>query len=180
MSVDKVARRYVKAFFDESVAKNTVDIVNQDMKLINEAASSSRDLRVFLKNPIIKSTVKVNALKEIFSDKVSAESYDLIQLLINNNRVGILGDVARLFNQYFNEYKNILEVTVTTATAIDKSTEDLIKKTIHDKVGQKEIIIYPVIDPKILGGFIIDLGNKIYDLSVRNRLSNIANELIYN
>ncbi|MCO5249659.1 MAG: ATP synthase F1 subunit delta [Chitinophagales bacterium] len=180
MSVDKLARRYVKAFFDESMSKNNVEQVNQDMELVNQATSSSRDLRVFLSNPIIKSNVKMSALKEIFSDKISSDTYALIQLLINNNRIGNLGDVARLFKDYYNEHKNILEVTVTTATALDKATEELVVKTIHSKVGEKEIIIHPIVDKSILGGFIIDLGNKIYDLSVRNRLSNIANQLIYN
>lgn len=180
MSADKLAKRYAKALFDEVLSKGTLDAVQQDMLLIGQTIDSSKELKVFLKSPIIKSAKKTSALKQIFGDKISAESFALISLLIEKNREGYLDEIATFFNKFYNEYHNILEVKITTATAMDSQTEELVKKVILQKVGDKKLVINSTIDKDILGGFIIDLGNKVYDASVRNKLSNIANELIFN
>ena len=180
MSADKLAKRYAKAIFDDVLVKGTLEAVNKDMQLLDKTVKDSKDLKVFLKNPIIKSAKKVAALTQIFGGKVSDETLSMIHLLIEKGREGYLGDIAGSFNRLYNEYNNILEVKITTAVPLDNATEELVKKAIYSKVGNKQLIINAAIDPDILGGFIIDLGNKVFDASLRNKLSNIANELIYN
>lgn len=180
MSADKLAKRYAKALFDDAAAKGAVETVNNDMKLVAKTVADSKDLRVFLKSPIIKSAKKISALKQIFGDNISAESTALILLLIDNGREGYLGEIATFFNKFYNEHNGILEVKITTAVPLDDATEQLVRKAIASKVGDKKLIVKSTIDKDILGGFIVDLGNKVYDASVRNKLSNIANELIYN
>lgn len=180
MSADKLAKRYAKALFDESLSKGSIEGVNNDMKLISQAVVQSKGLKNFLKSPIIKAAKKTSALKQIFGDKISAESFSLINLLIEKNREGYLDEIAAFFNKFYNDYHQILEVKITTAAALDADTEAQVRKLILQKVGDKKLIIKSNIDQDIIGGFIIDLGNKVYDASVRNKLSNIANELIYN
>jgi len=180
MSADKLAKRYAKAIFDDVLVKGTLEAVNKDMQLLAKTVEDSKDLKVFLKNPIIKSAKKVAVLTQIFGGKVSDETLSMIHLLIEKGREGYLGDIAGSFNRLYNEYNNILEVKITTAVPLDNATEELVKKAIYSKVGNKQLIINAAIDPDILGGFIIDLGNKVFDASLRNKLSNIANELIYN
>lgn len=180
MSAEKLAKRYAKALFDEVIAKDQIELVNKDMVLVAQTIEASKELKLFLRNPIINSAKKQNALNQIFADKISADSKNLITLLINNNRVGYLGVIALYFQKLYNEHHGIMEVTITTAIPMDDATEEEVKKVILSKVGDKKLIINSIIDEKIMGGFIIDLGNKVYDASVRNKLSNIANELIYN
>lgn len=180
MSADKLAKRYAKALFDDVLSKGALESVNNDMKLISQTIDNSKELRIFLKSPIIKSAKKISALKQIFGDKISAESFSLILLLIEKNREGYLDEIAAFFNKFYNDHHHILEVKITTADTLDEATEQLVRKAIISKVGDKKLIIKSIIDKNIIGGFIIDLGNKVYDASVRNKLSNIANELIYN
>lgn len=179
MSVDKLAKRYAKALFDDAQAKGILEAVNNDMKLINQAIEDSKELKVFLKNPIIRSTQKIAVLKKVFEEKISADSFSLILLLIEKGREAYTKDVALFFNRIYNDFHEILEVTITTALPLDKATEESIKQVIYSKVGEKNLIVKSVIDTKIIGGFLVDLGNKVYDASVRNKLSNIANKLIY-
>jgi F-type H+-transporting ATPase subunit delta len=101
-------------------------------------------------------------------------------LLIEKGREAYTKEVASFFNRIYNDFHEILEVTITTALPLDKATEESIKQLIYSKVGEKTLIVKSVIDTKIIGGFLVDLGNKVYDASVRNKLSNIANKLIYN
>lgn len=180
MSADKLAKRYAKALFDDAQAKGVLETVNNDMKLVNQAIQDSKELNVFLKNPIIRSSQKIAVLKKVFEEKISADSFSLILLLIEKGREGYTKDVASFFNKIYNDFNHILEVTITTALPLDKATEESIKKVIYSKVGEKTLIVKSVVDTKIIGGFLVDLGNKVYDASVRNKLSNIANKLIYN
>ena len=180
MSADKLAKRYAKALFDDAQAKGVLEAVNNDMKLVNQTILDSKELNVFLKNPIIRSTKKIAVLKKVFGEKISADSFSLMLLLIDKGREGYMKDVAAFFNKIYNDFNHILEVTITTALPLDKATEESIKKVIYSKVGEKTLIVKSVVDTKIIGGFLVDLGNKVYDASVRNKLSNIANKLIYN
>jgi F-type H+-transporting ATPase subunit alpha len=86
MSADKLAKRYAKALFDDAQAKGILEAVNNDMKLINQAIDDSKELKVFLKNPIIRSTQKIAVLKKVFEEKISADSFSLILLLIEKGR----------------------------------------------------------------------------------------------
>lgn len=180
MSADKLAKRYAKALFDDAQTKGVLETVVVDMKLISQAIDNSKELNVFLKSPIIRSTKKIAALKKIFGEKVSSDSFALILLLIEKGREGYLNEVASFFIKIYNDFHHILEVTITTALPLDSITEESIKKVIYSKVGEKTLIVKSIIDSNIIGGFIVDLGNKVYDASVRNKLSNIANKLIYN
>ncbi len=180
MSAEKLAKRYAKALYDEATSKDKIEVVSQDMELISKTVDNSRDLKLFLRNPIINKIKKANALNQIFGNKISPETNAFIRLLIQNNREGYLGETASFFRKLYNENHDILEVKITTAIPMDEQTEQLIRKVIKSKVGDKKLIIQSETDKNILGGFIVDLGNKVYDASVRNKLSNIANELIYN
>lgn len=180
MSTDKLAKRYAKALFDEVLTKGTLEAVQNDMLLIGQTIDNSKELKVFLKSPIIRAAKKTSALQQIFGGKISSESFSLIQLLIEKNREGYLDEIAAFFNKFYNDYHGILEVKVTTAAPLDAQTEQSVKNVILHKVGDKKLVINSTIDKDIIGGFIIDLGNKVYDASVRNKLSNIANELIFN
>ncbi|HUH74339.1 MAG TPA: ATP synthase F1 subunit delta [Chitinophagales bacterium] len=180
MSAEKLAKRYAKALFDDAQAKGILEAVNTDMLLVSKTIQDSRELNVFFKNPIIRSAKKIAVLKRIFGEKISADSFSLILLLIDKGREGYMKEVASFFNKTYNDFHHILEVTITTAVPLDNVTEASIKKAIYSKVGEKNLIVKSVVDTKILGGFIVDLGNKVYDASVRNKLSNISNQLIYN
>ena len=180
MSADKLAKRYAKALFDDAQVKGVLETVNTDMELIKQSIQGSKELDIFLKNPIIRSTKKIAVLKKVFGEKVSEDSFSLILLLIDKGREGYMEEVASFFNRIYNDFHQILEVTITTALPMDSATEESIKKVIYSKVGEKTLIVKSLIDTNIIGGFLVDLGDKVYDASVRNKLSNIANKLIYN
>ncbi|MCO5233188.1 MAG: ATP synthase F1 subunit delta [Chitinophagales bacterium] len=180
MAADKLAKRYAKALFDEVSSKGQLETVYSDMQTIIQAVNSSKELKVFLKSPIVKSEKKTAALNQIFNQKISDASFSLIQLLIEKNREGFLDEIAAFYIKLYNDFNHILEVKVTTAVPLNDHTEAEIKKSIIAKVGDKKLIIKSIINPDIIGGFVIDLGSSVFDASVRNKLSNIANELIYN
>jgi F-type H+-transporting ATPase subunit delta len=177
MSADKLAKRYAKSLFDEVTPVGKLDVVKNDMDLLQNTIHSSRELQLFLKSPVISSDKKKAVLNNLFSDKVSAESSHLFSLLLDKGREGFFGEIAQAFLKMYNQYRNITVAKVTTAIPLDAETKAKIEKTILAKIGPTDLQIVSIVDPSIMGGFIIDLGDRVYNASVRFRLATIANEL---
>lgn len=179
MAEDKLAYRYAKAFFEDVKEKDLLESVQQDMLTLHKVVSENRDLKLFLKSPIITKDKKSDIISIIFEGKVSSYTMSAIAFLIDKGREGFLGDIAMAFAKRYNKYKNVTYVKVTTAVPMDEATEIAVRKAILNKIGDTELIIKPLVDPYLLGGFVIDFGDKVFDASVRHRLSSISNELIH-
>jgi F-type H+-transporting ATPase subunit delta len=180
MSLEKLSKRYAKAIFDESLHLGRVEEVQADMQLLYRTIRSSKELKLFLKSPIIKHDKKVNVLEALFGGKISDLTAKVVHLSVDNNREGYLEEIANAFDKMYNKHKNITHVKVITAVEMDAEKEALVRLAILKKIGETELILHPEVDADIIGGFIIDLGDVVYDASIKNKLSNIANELIYN
>lgn len=179
MAEDKLCYRYAKAFFEDVREKSLLESVQEDMLTLYKTVSNNRDLKLFLKSPIISKDKKKDIIDTIFSNRISAYTMKAIHFLIDKGREGFLGDIAIAFAKRYNQYKNITYVKVTTAVPMDETTESAVRKAILNKIGNTELIIKPLVDPYLLGGFVIDFGDKVFDASVRHRLSSISNELIH-
>ena len=103
----------------------------------------------------------------------------LIDILISNNRISLLGDVASKYNELFDQSKGIEHAIVTTAVAL---TSDLEKKVLAKakQISGKEVVLENIIDESILGGFILRVGDIQYNASVSNQLSKLKREFTLN
>jgi F-type H+-transporting ATPase subunit delta len=172
--MSRAAIRYAKAILETAVSSGKASQVNDDMKSIVTAVNSSADLKDFLASPIIKSELKMKALLEVFSS-VQAETKSLFRLLQENKRFEILAAIATQYNAQFDEMNGVEVAKVTTAFPI---TADLEAK-ILDKaatISNKKLTIQNTVDPSIIGGFILRIGDKQYNASVSNRLQELKRE----
>lgn len=179
MAEEKLCYRYAKAFFEDVKEKGLLESVQQDMLALYKIISQNRDLKLFLKSPIISKEKKRDIINAIFENKLSSYTLQAIYFLIDKGREGYLGDIALAFARLYNQHKNITYVKVTTAVPMDEATEAAIRKAILNKIGETELIINPLVDPYLIGGFVIDFGDKVFDASIRHRLSSISHELIH-
>ena len=170
----KVAQRYAKAIYNAN--SSVMNNVNQDMQLIAKTVSKNHELQAFLKSPIIRSEVKVTALQQIFKD-VQNETKELFELLKINKRFDILADIANQFTSIYNDHNHIENVMVTTATPITKEIEDKVINKVKN-VTDKKLVLNNVIDPSIIGGFIIRVGDIQFNESVKHKLQTIKKELV--
>lgn len=172
--MSRAAIRYAKAILETTVSSGTSAKVNDDMKSIVATVNSNAELKEFLSSPIITSEMKMNALSEVFGS-VQAETKSLFRLLQENKRFEILGAIAEQFNALFDELQGVEVAKVTTAVPL---TPELEKKVL-DKVASisdKKITIENIVDPAIIGGFILRIGDKQYNASVANRLQELRRE----
>jgi len=172
--MSRAAIRYAKAILETAVSTGKANQVNDDMKSIIVAVNSSADLKDFLASPIITSEVKMNVLSEIFGS-VQADTKSLFRLLQENKRFEILEAIATQFNAQFDEMNGVEVAKVTTAFPItaDLEAKILAKAT---SISTKKITIQNTVDPSIIGGFILRIGDKQYNASVSNRLHELKRE----
>ena len=172
MKGTRAALRYAKATLNLAKEKGFADQVNSDMILIDNTINENPDLLNMLKSPIIKSAVKKSALTEIFGKKVNPITLGLINLLIENKRLQLLPIVAKEFIVIYDYLKGVETAQVTSAVPLTKELESKILKKIKE-FSDKEITLQNIIDPSIIGGFVLRVGDKQYDASISNQLNSL-------
>ncbi len=172
--MSRAAIRYAKAILETAVLSGKANQVNDDMKSIIASVNSSADLKEFLVSPIIKSDIKMKALLEIFGS-VQSETKSLFRLLQENKRFEILEAIATQYNAQFDEMNGVEIAKVITAFPITAELEAKILAKAAT-ISTKKLTIQNTIDPSIIGGFILRIGDKQYNASVSNRLQELKRE----
>ena len=171
----RAAIRYAKAIYEIAIEENSINDVLSNMEFIKELSNSSSDFKNLLSNSQINSQAKKEIILSLIvnSNKLTGK---LIDLLINNKRVSIISDIATSFINIYNKNNNIKEATVITASQINNKLESEILSKINIS-NSESVTLTKVIDPNIIGGFIIRFGGKEYNASVKQKLNNLKKEL---
>ncbi|OIV42485.1 ATP synthase F1 subunit delta [Flavobacterium johnsoniae] len=175
MASTRAAIRYAKAILDLANSKGVAEAVNNDMKSIASAIETNTELSTFIQNPTTKVEVKESALLEVFAD-VNGVTKGLFHLLFENKRFEILNAIAVEYNKLFDESNGVEVVTVTTAIPMDAALEAKVLAKVAT-LSDKKITIENIVDPSIIGGFILRIGDNQYNASVANRLQVLKREL---
>ena len=171
----RAAIRYAKAMYDIANEENSINEVYKDMNFINELNSGSLDFKNLLSNSQINFQDKKKLILSLIKQSNSLTE-KLIDLLIHNKRVKIIGDIASSFIQLYNKHNNIKEATIITAFPINNELESKILSMINIK-DAKSVNLTNVVNPNIIGGFIIRFDGKEYNASVKQNLNNLKTEL---
>ena len=145
------------------------------MTTIATTINSNSELNTFIQNPTISVEVKEKALLEVFAAPTSLTK-GLFHLLFENKRFEILGEIASEYNYFFDELKGVQIAQVTTTIAMDADLEAKVLAKIAT-FSNKKITIQNTIDPTIIGGFILRIGDMQYNASVANKLQELKREL---
>jgi F-type H+-transporting ATPase subunit delta len=175
MASTRAAIRYAKAILDLANSKGVAEAVNDDMKTIASAIETNEELSTFIQNPTTKVEVKESALLEVFAN-VNGVTKGLFHLLFENKRFEILEAIALEYKKLFDENNGVEVATVTTAIPMDGALEAKVLAKIAT-LSDKKITIENVVDPAIIGGFILRIGDNQYNASVANRLQVLKREL---
>ena len=171
MKLSRAASRYSKAILSLAVDKNEAAAVNEDMKSILVTVSKNKELRNFLSSPIVKDAKKRDGLHQVFAS-AGAITKNTFDLLVTNKRTDILQDVATSYIISFEEMNKREIATVTTAVEINSDLEKKVLAKAKELAG-KEVTLEKVIDPTILGGFILRVGDREINASVQNKFGEL-------
>jgi len=173
---NRVAIRYAKAISERVQIKEQTEQINNDMKLIADTIIANSELNRFIKSPVFSTDLKQSVLLEVFQ-KIDQETKFLIRLLAQNKRLELLDSVAQAYNDLYDKVNGVQKVQVTTAFPITEKLEaEIIAKA--KEFTSNSLVIENIIDPSIIGGFIIRIGDKQYNASLSNRLVVLKRELM--
>ncbi|KAB1066542.1 ATP synthase F1 subunit delta [Tamlana haliotis] len=178
MAGARAAIRYAKAVLNVALNQNAAEVVNNDMKLVVSTVAESKDLSDMLLSPVVPSSVKKSVLLEVFGSS-NAITVNLVDLLIQNNRIDIFANVASMYVELYDESQGIKHATVTTAIPLTAALEEKVLAKAVELSGQN-VDLENIIDESIIGGFILRVGDVQYNASVANQLNNLKREFTLN
>ena len=172
-----LSERYAKALWQIAEERNEIDKFNKELSEVTNAISENPDIEGFFVNPVIKIPDKKEVLQKSFEGKVDEEIYNFLDLLIDKNRIFLLGSIKSLFEQKIAEKQNILNVEAQTVIPLDEDMRGKLAEKL-EKITGKNINIINVIDESIIGGVILRFGGNVIDGSVQTQLKKIQKQLI--
>jgi F-type H+-transporting ATPase subunit delta len=170
MADSRAASRYVKSLLGLAVEKNVLDQVHQDMLLFSRVVEENRNFALMLNNPIIKHDKKREILELLFKGKVNAITMAIFDIITKKNREPLLPAIAREFHNAYNEYKGIGKATVTTAVPLDAKLRAEVLAIVQKLSQRTEIELIEKVDASLIGGFVLNVGDRQIDASMKSRL----------
>ncbi|MBD2723721.1 MULTISPECIES: ATP synthase F1 subunit delta [Hymenobacter] len=177
MADQRVAARYAKSLLDLGKEMGTLDSVKADMDLLSKAMAESRELRLLLRNPIVKHDKKLAILKAIFGGKVSDMTMRFFTILTEKNREAALESMGTEFQVQYNAMQGIQMAEVTSATPLTAASRAEMEKLVTQQTGLTEVKLTEKVDPSLIGGFILRVGDNQIDDSVRTSLRKLRTSL---
>ena len=171
----KAALRYAKAILSLAKEKGVEKNVNDDMQLIADTIANNNELQVMLNSPVIKITDKKKVLDALFAKKVNKLTTQLFNILAKNKRLDLLPKIAKQYTVLFDELNKKQVAKVTTAIPLTSELQKKVIDKIVDLTGNSASIENNI-DPSIIGGFILRIGDLQYDASISNQFNELRKE----
>lgn len=171
-----VAKRYSGALFEVALEEKTLDRTGEEISFITQALTDHEDLHKALKSPLVKPAEKKELMKNIFSEHISREMLNFVYVLIDKNRSAALVEIGEEYHSLLAEHNNTIKAVATTAVAMTKEQiKELTEKL--TKTSGKTVTLANEVDPSIIGGVFIQIGDKIIDGTLKRRLTEIEDRL---
>jgi len=176
MKSSKASIRYAQALLDLAIERNSLDAVTRDMAYLTTVNNENREFQLFLGSPVIKSDKKVTVLNEIFGE-FDEISKGFITLIAKNSREAILPAIAESFGELLNQKNGIVPITLTSAVKLDEAVKKQILDKVQATISGKTLNVTEVIDPSLIGGFVVRMGDIQIDASVASKLGQLKQRL---
>jgi F-type H+-transporting ATPase subunit delta len=180
MADQRVAARYAKSLLDLAQEMGTLPIIKHDMDLLAATMAGSRDLRLLLRNPIVKHDKKLSILTAIFQGKVSETLMRFFQILTSKNREDALEFIGSEFLIQYNSLMGVQVAEVTSATPLIPATRAEIEKMVKQQTGLNDVSLTEKVDASLIGGFVLRVGDQQIDDSVKGNLRRLRTALTDN
>lgn len=170
------AKRYARALYEAAKEKNSVNVVMDDLKNAVAVIENQKDLNVLLNHPNIETSAKTGLLKQIFAGNESDLALNTLVLLVERKRSELIPMVYEQFVKIANEALGRAEATVYSAKALTEEESAAVAAKFTNLTG-KSIQITNILEPGLLGGIKVRIGDKLYDGSLSGKLERMEKVL---
>jgi ATP synthase F1 delta subunit len=173
--MEEIAAVYARSLFEVAQEQSKLDTVRDQLGAFADALDSSRELQTFFFSPYFSTAEKADGLDRAVTD-ADPIVVNFLKLLIENHRTPAIFRLRRELDRLWRQENKRLPVQVTSAVALDQATVNQIGDRIAEQTGQK-IDLSASVEPEILGGIVVRVGNSILDASIRNRLEQLRKQV---
>ena len=168
------ARPYAKALFQAALETQQEDAVANEVALLSQASQTDQIISM-IEDPMERQ--KVGAiLKDLFKAELGELTANLLNVLTENNRVAMLPELYSAYLALYEEHKKQKNITVSVPMGVSEAAKQVIKDKLLRKEGDSTNIVFDEVD-SLIGGFVIQSGDEVLDLSIKGRLKKLVNQL---
>ena len=175
MSTLRASRRYAKALLDLARERNALDVIKTDSDTLLAVLKESRDFRVFLQSPVIKPDQKLKTLKTVFSGQFDPLLNAFMDLLVKHGREAHLKDVLEKYTSLYLAEKNVVRARIASASALNPEQVNQLLALLKTPTSS-DVQLEQVVDPALIGGFVLRVADKQVDASVATSLAKLQRE----
>ena len=173
--MEEIATVYARALFEAAQEQGRLDVVRQQLGEVADALDSNRDLQVFFFSPYFSTKEKQDGLARTVIDADPLLT-NFIELLIEKHRMPVIFRMRRRLDSLWEQENRLLPVHVTSAIALDDAAVAQIGERVGAQTGRR-VELTATVEPEIIGGIVLRVGNAILDASIRNRLEQLRKQV---
>ena len=174
--MEEIAAVYGRSLFEAALDNEKTDEVREQLGVFADALNENRQLQIFLFSPYFSTQEKVEGLRRVI-DGAEPIFLNFLELLAENHRMPAIFRIRREYESLWEEHNKLLPVEVTSAVELDDSTVHGIGARIEEQTGRR-VELSASVEPDILGGIIVRVGNQVLDASIRNRLETLRKQVV--
>jgi F-type H+-transporting ATPase subunit delta len=174
--MEEIAAVYARSLFEVAQDQDKLADVREQLGAFADALSETRELQVFLFSPYFSTAEKEEGLDRVVSD-ADPVILNFLKLLIEKHRMPVLFRIRAIFDALWEEENKLLPVSITSAVELDEA----VVKQLVDRIAEqtdRTVEVTSQVDPDILGGIVVQVGNSVLDASVRNRLEQLRKQVV--
>lgn len=184
MQNPRLAQRYAKSLLGLAIEKSQLEPVYADMQWLQSVCKSNRDFVNVLKSPVIKADIKLRVINAVMTGRVSEMTLAFSSLLIRKSRENVLPEIITAFIAAYKAHKGIQTVHLSTPEPLSEELKQLFAAQVRKLGDFKTVELVEQVKPDLIGGFVLQVGDKMVDASVAYDLRTIArqferNDFIY-
>jgi ATP synthase F1 delta subunit len=173
--MEEIAEVYARALFEVAKERDILDEIHDDLGAFTKALDENRELAVFFFSPYFSSEEKKSGLERAVTG-ADPIFMNFLETLLERHRMPVIFRMRARFEQLWDEEKKLLPVEITSSVQLDKAIVQSIGERIGEQTGQK-VELSSKVDPEILGGLVVRVGNFVLDASIRNRLNQLRKQV---
>jgi F-type H+-transporting ATPase subunit delta len=173
--MEELAQVYANALFEVASEHEVIDEIREQLGQFADELDQNRDLQIFLFSPYFSSQEKKDGIRKIVVD-ADERFLNFLELLAERHRMPAIFRIRRTYDALWREENKLLPVTVTSAIDLDEGLVEGLGKRIEEQTGKK-VELTSQVDPDVLGGLVLQVGNMVLDASIRNRLEQLRKQV---
>lgn len=176
MRDQSVAARYAEALFEVAQSQGRLDPVDQDLAGIAQLLRENHELAAFWENPVVATADKQQVLRQLLTEQVQPITLNTLFLMFDHKRGHLIPALQEAFRERYDQARRRTRVHVISAMPLDEATADQLRQQLERSTA-REVQMDTAVDPELIGGLVVTMGDQVIDSSLRGRLENMARAL---